>query len=116
MPFAMGAYVVTFEDYERCCDDTKLGKPEDLRWGRARRPVINVSWEDARATVPGLASSPGATTGCPARRSGNTPAGPEGVRRERAHRLGLRSVFTLGGAVVGPRLADCACREVWLMA
>jgi len=49
VPFAMGAYVVTFEDYERCCDDTKLGKPEDLRWGRARRPVINVSWEDARA-------------------------------------------------------------------
>ncbi len=47
--FAMGVYAVTFEDYERFCDDTKRGKPEDQGWGRGRRPVINVSWEDARA-------------------------------------------------------------------
>ena len=48
-PFAMGVYAVTFYDYERFCDDTKLGKPEDQGWGRGRRPVINVSWEAARA-------------------------------------------------------------------
>jgi formylglycine-generating enzyme required for sulfatase activity len=47
-PFAMGMYAVTFYDYERFCDDTKLGKPEDQGWGRGRRPVINVSWEAAR--------------------------------------------------------------------
>ena len=48
-PFAMGVYAVTFEDYERFCDDTKRQKPEDQGWGRGDRPVINVSWEDARA-------------------------------------------------------------------
>ncbi|MGH8586891.1 MAG: SUMF1/EgtB/PvdO family nonheme iron enzyme [Gammaproteobacteria bacterium] len=48
-PFAMGVYAVTFEDYGRFCDDTTFGKPEDQRWGRGRRPVINVSWEEARA-------------------------------------------------------------------
>ncbi len=47
-PFAMGVYAVTFEDYERFCDDTKIGKPEDQGWGRGSRPVINVSWEAAR--------------------------------------------------------------------
>ena len=47
-PFAMGVYAVTFEDYERFCDDTKRGKPEDKGWGRGSRPVINVSWEDAQ--------------------------------------------------------------------
>lgn len=47
-PFAMGVFAVTFENYDRCCDDTKLGKPEDQGWGRGRRPVINVSWEEAR--------------------------------------------------------------------
>ena len=46
-PFAMGVYAVTFEDYERFCDDTTRGKPEDQGWGRGNRPVINVSWEDA---------------------------------------------------------------------
>ena len=45
--FAMGVYAVTFEDYERFCDDTTLRKPEDQAWGRGNRPVINVSWEDA---------------------------------------------------------------------
>jgi formylglycine-generating enzyme required for sulfatase activity len=45
--FAMGVYAVTFEDYDRFCEDT-LRKSEDHGWGRGNRPVINVSWEDAR--------------------------------------------------------------------
>ena len=48
VPYAMGVYAVTFEDYERFCDDTKRVKPEDEGWGRGLRPVINVSWEDAQ--------------------------------------------------------------------
>jgi formylglycine-generating enzyme required for sulfatase activity len=47
-PFAMGVYAVTFEDYDIFCESTKRKKPEDPGWGRASRPVINVSWEDAQ--------------------------------------------------------------------
>lgn len=58
-PFALGAYAVTFEDYERFCDDTKRTKPEDEAWGRGRRPVINVSWEDAQAHCAWLSKQTG---------------------------------------------------------
>lgn len=47
--FAIGRYPVTFEEYDRFCARTGREKPDDSGWGRQRRPVINVSWEDARA-------------------------------------------------------------------
>ena len=45
----MGVYALTFEEYDRYCERTKREKPGDLGWGRANRPVINVSWNDAQA-------------------------------------------------------------------
>jgi formylglycine-generating enzyme required for sulfatase activity len=48
-PFAMGVYAVTFDDYERFASATKCETPGDAGWGRGRRPVINVAWDDARA-------------------------------------------------------------------
>ncbi len=48
-PFALGVYAVTFDDYDRFCDSTQREKPTDSGWGRGTRPVINVTWEDARA-------------------------------------------------------------------
>jgi formylglycine-generating enzyme required for sulfatase activity len=45
--FSVGKYPVTFEEYDRFCDDTGRDKPSDEGWGRGRRPVINVSWDDA---------------------------------------------------------------------
>ncbi len=47
-PFAMGVYVVTFDDYDYFCKNTQRKKPGSQGWGREKRPVINVSWEDAR--------------------------------------------------------------------
>jgi Sulfatase-modifying factor enzyme 1/Calcineurin-like phosphoesterase len=44
----MGVYAATFEDYERFGEVTPW-KYEDQEWGLGRRPVINVSCEDARA-------------------------------------------------------------------
>src|SRR5262245_29868313 len=46
--FNLGKYEVTFDEYDRFALAT--GKPllVDQVWGRGRRPVINVSWEDAR--------------------------------------------------------------------
>ncbi|MCP4110077.1 MAG: SUMF1/EgtB/PvdO family nonheme iron enzyme [Desulfobacteraceae bacterium] len=45
--FYIGKYEVTFKEYDMFCEDTGKEKPDDERWGRADRPVINVSWEDA---------------------------------------------------------------------
>jgi formylglycine-generating enzyme required for sulfatase activity len=72
----MGVYAVTFEDYERFCDDTKRVKPEDEGWGRGLRPVINVSWEDAQAYCGWLSEQTGAPIVFRARRNGSTPVAP----------------------------------------
>ena len=47
--FEMGVYAVTFEEYDRYCEATGEKAPEDEGWGRGRRPVMNVSWEEATA-------------------------------------------------------------------
>ena len=48
-PIAMGRYEVTFADYDRFITATGGARPDDEGWGRGRRPVINVSQEDAKA-------------------------------------------------------------------
>jgi formylglycine-generating enzyme required for sulfatase activity len=47
-PYAIGRYEVTFEEYADFVRSTGETEPSDEGWGRGRRPVINVSWEDAR--------------------------------------------------------------------
>lgn len=47
--FMIAKTEVTFEEYDRFCAATKKDKPDDEKWGRAKYPVINVSWEDAIA-------------------------------------------------------------------
>jgi formylglycine-generating enzyme required for sulfatase activity len=46
-PFSMGKHEVTFEEYERFASASGRSVPKDRGWGRNKRPVINVSWEDA---------------------------------------------------------------------
>ena len=45
--FKMSKYEVTFEQYDLFCEATSRNKPADEGWGRDKRPVINVSWDDA---------------------------------------------------------------------
>lgn len=47
--FAISAHEITFDDYERFAEATGAALPGDAGWGRGDRPVINVSWHDARA-------------------------------------------------------------------
>ncbi|MDF1874230.1 formylglycine-generating enzyme family protein [Sulfurimonas sp. SAG-AH-194-I05] len=47
--FYMGKYEVTFNEYDKFCEATNRTKPKDRGWGRGNRPVINVSWNDAKA-------------------------------------------------------------------
>ncbi|MDG4595667.1 MAG: SUMF1/EgtB/PvdO family nonheme iron enzyme [Candidatus Contendobacter sp.] len=60
-PFAMGRYAVTFDEYDRFCESTGQQKPSDSGWGRGRRPVINVTWEDAVAYCAWLSHETGAS-------------------------------------------------------
>jgi formylglycine-generating enzyme required for sulfatase activity len=54
---AVGRFAVTFEEWDFAQDDKdwasatgmKPRKPDDEKWGRDRRPVIDVSWNDAKA-------------------------------------------------------------------
>ncbi len=45
--YYIGRNEVTFEEYDRYCEDTGKSYPKDKGWGRGKRPVINVSWYDA---------------------------------------------------------------------
>lgn len=52
-PFAVGVYPVTFEEWDACAAEGGCGgyRPNDEDWGRGRRPVVNVSWDDAQSYV-----------------------------------------------------------------
>ena len=47
-PFAIGRYAVTFDEYDRFCLATQRPPVADSGWGRGRRPVIHVTWQDAQ--------------------------------------------------------------------
>ncbi len=60
--FAVGKYPVTFAEWDAGGCRSGGGfryKPEDQGWGRGRRPVINVSWNDAQAYVKWLSERTG---------------------------------------------------------
>lgn len=59
--FAAGRFAVTFAEWDACvaaggCNNYR---PGDRGWGRERRPVINVSWNDAKAYVAWLSNRSG---------------------------------------------------------
>ncbi|MDE2892503.1 MAG: SUMF1/EgtB/PvdO family nonheme iron enzyme [Chloroflexota bacterium] len=59
-PFAVGVYEVTFAEWDACVDAGGCGRiPDDEGWGRGRRPVINVSWDDAQGYVRWLSDRTG---------------------------------------------------------
>jgi formylglycine-generating enzyme required for sulfatase activity len=60
-PFAVGKYDVTFDEWDACTEAGQCGgyRPNDQGWGRGKRPVINVSWDDAKAYVGWLSTKTG---------------------------------------------------------
>ena len=59
--FAAGRFAVTFDEWDACVGDGGCNghRPSDSGWGRGKRPVINVSWDDAKAYVAWLSRKTG---------------------------------------------------------
>jgi formylglycine-generating enzyme required for sulfatase activity len=62
-PFAVGKFAVTFAEWDACVADggCKGYRPDDRRWGRDKRPVINVNWDDAKLYIDWLNAKTGKT-------------------------------------------------------
>jgi len=62
--FAVGKFEVTFDEWGACVAGggcTSNRSPSDPGWGKSRRPVINVSWNDAKEYVAWLSRKTGQT-------------------------------------------------------
>ena len=59
--FAVGKFAVTFDEWDACVAGGGCAgyRPKDEGWGRGRRPVINVSWEDAQTYIAWLSAKTG---------------------------------------------------------
>jgi formylglycine-generating enzyme required for sulfatase activity len=60
-PFAAGRFAVTFAEWDACMADGGCNgyKPRDNGWGRDDRPVIHVTWSNAKAYVAWLSKRTG---------------------------------------------------------
>jgi formylglycine-generating enzyme required for sulfatase activity len=95
-PFAMSRNEITFDDWDKCVAAGGCRfKPDDRGWGRGDRPVINVSWSDAKEYLAWLSQK----TGKPYRL-------PSEAEWEYAARGGTKTAF-YWGTQVGARMANC---------
>ncbi len=94
--FAIGRREVTFNEWDRCVDDGGCrSRPQDRGWGRGDRPVINVSWLDAKEFAVWIS-----------RKTGQIYRLPTEAEWEYAARAGTDSPFWWGGTA-GSRQANC---------
>ena len=100
--FALSKYEVTFDDYDTFVQATGHRRPNDRGWGRGRRPVINVFWEDAAAYVAWLS-----------RETGEEYRLPSESEWEYAARAGSTTRYSWGQGV-GRNRANCdGCGSRW---
>lgn len=101
-PFYIGAYEVTFDEYDRFARDTGREPPYDEGWGRGRRPVIHVSVYDALNFAKWLS-----------RRTDTHYRLPTEVEWEHAARAGTLTRYPWGEEL-GANRANCdGCGSQW---
>lgn len=100
--FFIGRHEVTFAAYDQFAKATGQLLPDDAGWGRGNRPVINVSWEDAKAFAAWLS-----------KQSGRSFRLPTEAEWEYAARGGTGSAFWWGNQA-GKGNANCnGCGSPW---
>jgi formylglycine-generating enzyme required for sulfatase activity len=102
-PFAVSEFELTFDEWDTCVTygDCPQGI-SDGNWGRGKRPVINVTWEDARRYATWLSK----ITGKPYRLLSE-------AEYEYAARAGSRTIYPWGDDV-GRNHANCnGCGSAW---
>ena len=102
--FAVGRFPVTFDEWDACAADGGCNgyKPSDEGWGRGRRPVINVSWDDAKDYAAWLA-----------KKTGKSYRLLTGAEYEYATRAGTQTAYYWGNNI-GTNNANChACGSQW---
>jgi formylglycine-generating enzyme required for sulfatase activity len=104
-PFAVSKFEVTFADWDACAavgGCPHEGRVSDLGWGRGRRPVIFVSWDDAQAYVAWLS-----------RMTGKTYRLLTEAEWEYAARAGSQAAYSWGDEI-GKGNANCGgCGSEW---
>jgi formylglycine-generating enzyme required for sulfatase activity len=104
--FAVGRFEVTFDDWDACYEDGGCYiRPFDRGWGRGNRPVILVSWDDAKKYVAWLSQ----VTGKPYRLLSE-------AEYEYAARAGTTSTYPWGDNIRpnGTAMANCrGCGSRW---
>ena len=106
-PFAVGRYEVTFAEWDACARDGGCPRGEDiaedpLGWGRGRRPVIEVSWDDVQHYVQWLS-----------RKTGEAYRLPSESEWEYAARAGTETAYSWGDEI-GVNRANCiGCGSQW---
>jgi formylglycine-generating enzyme required for sulfatase activity len=93
--FAIGKHEVTMQEWDACVAAGVCPATSDTGWGRAARPAINLSWEDAQLYVDWLS-----------RHTGKTYRLPSESEWEYAARGGTTTLYSFGEDAAG--LADHA--------
>ena len=102
--FALSKHEVTFNDWDACVAAGGCGghRPDDERWGRGDRPVINVSWEDAQSFVAWLSEV-----------TGHAYRLPTESEWEYSARAGTETEYSWGNGI-GNNRANCSgCGSRW---
>jgi len=95
-PFAIGRFEVTFDQWLACVAEKGCRhRPHDHNWGRKSRPVINITWDQAKNYLKWLS-----------RKTGQTYRLPSEAEWEYVHRAGTRSKFWWGDET-GSKMANC---------
>jgi formylglycine-generating enzyme required for sulfatase activity len=104
MPLAVGKFAVTFDDWDACVADGGCGgnRPNDQGWGRGRRPVVDVSWEEVNGYVAWLS-----------RKTSKAYRLLSEAEREYAARAGSTTAYSWGDQI-GKGNANCnGCASQW---